>query len=101
MIWLKNELQMEHCKLIAATRDPPFIITLIAAVLVLLPLSYCCLSFLLAEVVIGFERTMYFTNESSREVVIAVLLREGELGRTVELQLSTMDGTALSKPQLQ
>ena len=88
----------------AATRDPPFLITPIVAFLVLFPLCYCCLSFLCAEVVIGFERTMYFTNESSREVVITVLLYvwEGdlELGRTVEIQLGTMDGTALSKPQL-
>ncbi len=46
---------------------------------------------------IGFEQIMYFANESAREVVIAVLLREGELGRAVTLDLSTMDGTALSK----
>ena len=54
---------------------------------------------LTAEVVIGFERTMYFTNESSLEVAVVVLLREGELGRRVELNLHTMDGTALSKEQ--
>ena len=56
-----------------------------------------CCSFLITAVVIGFEQTMYFTNESDREVVIAVLLRGGELGRTVTLDLTTMDGTALSK----
>ena len=47
--------------------------------------------------VIGFEQAMYFANESAREVVITVLLREGELGRPVTLDLTTMDGTAISK----
>lgn len=53
--------------------------------------------FVPAEVVIGFERVMYTTNEGSGEVIITILLIEGELSRTVELDLSTMDGTALSK----
>ena len=48
--------------------------------------------------VIGFERELYFVNESDREVVVAVVLREGELqGRTVRIGLSTMDGSALSE----
>lgn len=50
-----------------------------------------------AEVVIGFERIMYVTNESSSQVVVVVRVREGELGRTVMLGLRTMDGSALSK----
>lgn len=50
-----------------------------------------------AEVVIGFEREIYLTNESSPEVVVTVLLLEGELGRRVDLTLTTVDGTALSK----
>ena len=50
-----------------------------------------------AEVVIGFEHLMYLANESAREVVIAVLVRDGQLGRAVTLDLTTMDGTALSK----
>lgn len=53
--------------------------------------------FAVSEVVIGFEMTMYITNESSSQVVVAILVREGQLGRSVVLRLTTMDGSALSK----
>ncbi len=51
---------------------------------------------LYSEVRIGFERITYRTNESSPYVAIAVVLIEGELGRSVQVGLPTMDGTALS-----
>lgn len=47
--------------------------------------------------VIGFERVVYTTNESDPQVIVAVAVLEGELGRSVELKMLTMDGTALSE----
>ena len=54
---------------------------------------HCCL-----DVIIGFERVTYSVNESAPSVVIAVILTDGELGRTVMLDMFTMNGTAQRMP---
>lgn len=56
-----------------------------------------------AVVVIGFERTMYNTpeNDSVRVMVCASVRPPPSLAKTVEVLLTSMDGTAMGKSRLQ
>ena len=44
--------------------------------------------------VIGFELTEYFVDEAASSVMVVVLVLEGELSETVDVRLTTSDGTA-------
>ena len=55
------------------------------------------LSFHDTAVTIGFERTLYSTDEGSMMAEIGVIVHEGILAREVEVNILSSDGTAISK----
>lgn len=54
-------------------------------------------TFDVSDVVIGFERTVYSTNETAGQVVVNVIVLEGQVTGTVIVRLDTVPGSAQRK----
>ena len=46
---------------------------------------------------IGFERTLYLTNETAGQVVVDVVVLEGQVTGTIVVRVATRDGSAQGK----